>query len=258
MAYTTYIPDISGTVTSNSQALSAIEAKLDGESGLIYAVNLLESKVDRYEPKINEIYSYQPDIYAVLQGNSQALSALEAKLDGESGLSSAVASLESKLDVIGPNIDDILAYSTYIPDISGTVTSNSEALSAIEGKIDGDVSPGIADIKSSISTLGFKADQAELKLLDVLLRDNQECLAPMAYTPVEYNPHGKLEEVKKFVYQTLTDLVNMGYLIYDSRSWSEYNAGVAAYNAGNWYDAGYHFWHAYVYARCDAHPPGGQ
>ncbi len=339
--YWDLLPDIRGYVTSNNQLLGAIEAKLDGDAGLVYMINYLESKVDglgydmdviiysdfgllaiangvamleakldgeggivdvlegieakldadgiggaisyleskvdRFEPKIDTIYSYQPDIYGLLQGNSYALGAIEAKLDdGQAGIKWDLYLIEAKLDG-----------DAGLPDIYGGVLANNDALGAIEAKLDGDggitdsldgiqgtlddtiagglyqietkidgkVSDGIDDIQASIATLDFKIDQVEIKLLHTLLRYEQECLTPMAYTPVEFNPHGKLEEVMWFVKTTIEDLIGMEYLGVDSRAWGEWVAGEEDYNAGLWYQAGYHFWYAYKFAMCDAQPP---
>ncbi|MBN1593796.1 MAG: hypothetical protein JW941_11190 [Candidatus Coatesbacteria bacterium] len=332
--YMTYIPDMFGLVQSNYQLLYGIEAKLDGETGLGYSIDMLEAKIDRFEPKIDTIHSYQPDIIGLIQVNYQALGAIEAKLDGQE---SAVGYIEAKLDDMDPKLAEIYSYQ---PDIYGGVMGNSEALGAIEAKLDNlsqyelwlipgiyevvvgtedaiygietkldeHVMPGLELIDAKLdgaelwrlpttSTLvamiyheilpsieskldesipgaidtvkdkideevipplgeiEFKIDQTELKLLSLLLRQDQECLPPMAFTPTSINPHGKLEEVMEFVRITLENLIEMGYLIYDSRSWSEYQMGLTAYNEGQWYYAGHHFWDAYKYASCDASPP---
>lgn len=233
-------PEIYSAVTGNSQALGAIEAKLDGEGGLTYAIGYLESKLDTIEPLVYQI----PYVYEGVESNGQALSAIEAKLDGQGGVQDTLYAIEGTLsDTVAGGLYQI---ETKLDDGQAGVRWD---LAKIENKLDG-------ELQSSLTGIHFKVDQVELKLLNELLRDNQECLAPMAYTPVAVNPHGKLEEVMWFVHRTLQDLIDMGYLIYDSRAWGEWNAGEASYNAGDWYYAGHHFWDAYKYARCDAHPPG--
>ena len=270
-------PEIYGAVMSNSQALGAIEAKIDGQGGLATGINYLESKLDSMWTMVDNIHMYQPYIYETVMGNSYALTAIEAKLDGEGGLTYAIGYLESKLDSIGPKVDNI---DSFQPEIYGAVMGNSQALSAIEAKLDGkggvqDSLDGIqgtlddtvagglnmienkldGEIESSLTGIEFKIDQVELKLLSYLLRYEQECLEPMVYTPTAVNAHGKLEEVMWFVKRTIEDLIEMGYLTYDSRAWSEWLLGEASYNAGAWYQAGHHFWNAYKWAPCDAHPP---
>jgi len=255
LAYATYIPDISGAVAGNAQLLDAIEAKLDGDGGLIYAIDHLESKVDVIGPEIGDILAYAtyiPDISGAVAGNAQLLDAIEAKLDAQDGLPNAIGYLESKMDTISPEIADILAYATYIPDIAGTVAGNSQALGAIETKIDGEVSGGIDDIKSSVSTLDFKIDQVEMKILHgLLVAGDYGCLPPIIFTPVCVNPYGKLEEVMSFVKMTLDDLMAMGYIQYDSRSWAAWYAGEAAYQEGQWLTAGQCFYTSYHYAMID-------
>jgi len=330
--YYDLLPDIQGYVVNNYELLYGIEAKLDGDGGLVGAIAYLESKVDDLGLDTDIILYSDFGLLAIANG----VVMLEAKLDGEGGIADVLEGIEAKLDDDQAGIKWDLAKienkldgeieSTLtaieakldadggLPDIYGGVLANNDALGAIETKldysiprmfgpvyddlgtistllwviedkldytipgmldgiqgtlddtiagglyqieekIDGKVSDGIDNIQASIGTLDFKIDQVELKLMEMLLRETQECLAPMAYTPIEFNPYGKLEEVMWFVHTTLTDLIDMGYLIYDSTAWSAYLDGEAAYNAGNWYQAGYHFWNAYKLARCEAHPP---